>query len=293
MTNLNHLSELPLMNAADCIPFAENSSNKGSILALKPSFLIGEYKQQKYQLVLCTEDADNGKPLTVEFITDDMSCRDYCREDFIGVVKPWRVPLWAKERINGRELRRRAQISCALRAVQKDARRQAVSLSKELNLLPEDFELTENKSKEQTENCIIPFYTFSYDEAVQLGENHKQRYISSFTANAACTAFIRQSAKVFCNGINIIPYAASRALEVYGAERVQYILANTIQSIRNDGKKYASLPVDVRSWAETIPIIKDVSGNVNRLKYLTAKCGTDDIAVFTEQVLNKTVKSDE
>ncbi len=91
----------PLMCVSDCLPFDENKSCKGSILVLKPEFLIGEFKTVKYQIVLCTADRMNGSPLTIRFIIDNTKCSDYLRRDFFGIIKPWRIPEWVLQLLSG------------------------------------------------------------------------------------------------------------------------------------------------------------------------------------------------
>lgn len=290
MKNSKTLQTEPLLNASDCLPFNENMDCFGKILVLKPSFLLGEYKQMKYQLVYCTEDNGRYDPLTVEFITDDMVCRDYVKTDFIGMLKPWRMPQWVRERMRDRSQRRRTTIAYALKTAQKEARESTVALLKEIQLVPEDFEITEKIFEHRPHLLIAPLYPLPYDKAAELGDVHMDCYINSYVENAECAAFIEQTEDIFCKGIYMIPNIAKWAVEHYGIDRVRYVLSNTIQHMRDNTEKYKLLPGELCVWADTVAVTEDISDNTDMTKYFAAKCGINHLVKITEQILDRTNK---
>ena len=103
--------QIVLYNKSDCLP-VEPDRAAGKILVLDKSVLCGEYVRPEYQLVLCRGIYfKDGLKFRCDFLIDREKC-DFCADEVVGVIKPWRVPEWVIERL---EQRRRAAIQSALR----------------------------------------------------------------------------------------------------------------------------------------------------------------------------------
>lgn len=88
----------------------------------------------------------------------------------------------------------------------------------------------------------------------------------------------------------MIPHIAKWAVEHYGLDRVRYVLANTIQHMRDNTEKYKLLPGELSVWADTVAVTEDISDNTDMTKYFAAKCGIKHLVKFTEQILDRTNK---
>ena len=106
--------------------------------------------------------------------------------------------------------------------------------------------------KAQEELRTAPLYPHSAAYASEHGE--MAQYNRSYQANSACKEAIEQaiSAHYAENRLNT-EAAVKDVLEKFGTERVQFILANTIQHKNHDGR----ISQDNKSWAKTIPMPED------------------------------------
>ena len=76
----------------------------------------------------------------------------------------------------------------------------------------------------------------------------------SYQANSACKEAIEQTISAHYAENRLDTEAAVKdVLEKFGAERVQFILANTIQHKNHDGR----ISQDNKAWAKTIPMPED------------------------------------
>ena len=101
----------------------------------------------------------------------------------------------------------------------------------------------------QEELRTAPLYPHSAAYASQHGE--MAQYNRSYQANSACKEAIEQTISAHYAENRLDTEAAVKdVLEKFGAERVQFILANTIQHKNRDGR----ISQDNKVWAKTIPM---------------------------------------
>ncbi len=109
------------------------------------------------------------------------------------------------------------------------------------------------------------------------------QYNRSYQANSACKEAIEQTISAHYAENRLDTEAAVKdVLEKFGTERVQFILANTIQHKNHDGR----ISQDNKAWAKTIPMPED-SGASRHCDYLVVdevNPGLTDL--FTRQAEN-------
>ena len=106
--------------------------------------------------------------------------------------------------------------------------------------------------KAQEELRTAPLYPHSAAYASEHGE--MAQYNRSYQANSACKEAIEQAISAHYAENRLDTEAAIKdVLEKFGAERVQFILANTIQHKNHDGR----ISQDNKAWAKTIPMPED------------------------------------
>ena len=114
----------------------------------------------------------------------------------------------------------------------------------------------------QKELRTAPLYPHSASYASQHGE--MTQYNLSYQANSACKEAIEQAINAHYAENRLDTEAAVKdVLEKFGAERVQFILANTIQHKNHDGR----ISQDNKAWAKTVPMPED-SGASRHCAYL-------------------------
>ena len=107
-----------------------------------------------------------------------------------------------------------------------------------------------------------PVYPYSAAYASEHGE--MAQYNLSYQANSACKEAIEQTISAHYAENRLDTEAAVKdVLEKFGTERVQFILANTIQRKNYDGR----ISQDNKAWAKTIPMLED-SGASRHSDYL-------------------------
>ena len=114
----------------------------------------------------------------------------------------------------------------------------------------------------QEELRTAPLYPHSAAYAREHGE--MAQYNLSYQANSACKEAIEQTISAHYAENRLDTEAAVKdVLEKFGTERVQFILANTIQRKNYDGR----ISQDNKAWAKTIPMLED-SGASRHCAYL-------------------------
>ena len=112
------------------------------------------------------------------------------------------------------------------------------------------------------EQRFVPLYLHSATYASQHGE--MAQYNRSYQANLDCKEAIERAINTYYADNRLDAESAVKAvLEQFGAERVQFILANTIQHKDNDGR----ISRDNKAWAKAIPMPED-SGTSRHCAYL-------------------------
>ena len=113
----------------------------------------------------------------------------------------------------------------------------------------------------QEELRTAPLYPHSAAYASEHGE--MAQYNLSYQANSACKEAIEQTINAHYAENRLDTAAVKDVLEKFGTERVQFILANTIQHKNHDGR----ISQDNKAWAKTIPMPED-SGASRHCAYL-------------------------
>ena len=104
-----------------------------------------------------------------------------------------------------------------------------------------------------------PVYRHTADYAMEHGE--LQEYNLSYQANEKCKEAIQEAISSHYDGNRLcVDAAVKEVLGKFGAERVQYLLANTVQRKSWDGR----ISPESKAWAQTISIPND-----NRNAYLS------------------------
>lgn len=128
---------------------------------------------------------------------------------------------------------------------------------------PEQFRMANGKilvspmGDERSEEPTV--YRHTADYAMEHGEI--QEYKLSYQANEKCKEAIQEAISSHYDGSRLCADAAVKeVLGKFGAERVQYVLANTVQRKSWDGR----ISPENKAWAQTISIPND-----NRNAYLS------------------------
>ena len=131
---------------------------------------------------------------------------------------------------------------------------------------PEQFRIGNGKiivspmRKERSAEPPVYWHTAKY--AKEHGES--QEYKLSYQANEKCKEAIQQAISRHYDGSRLyVDAAVKEVLGMYGAERVQYLLANTVQRKSWDGR----ISPENKAWAKSIPIPDD-----SRNAYLCLDC---------------------
>lgn len=87
-----------------------------------------------------------------------------------------------------------------------------------------------------------------------------EAYRASSAANRACKQVIEETIREHFDGMRLPRNIVPPILDTFGADRVSYVLANTLQSKSWDGR----FGKDNLEWAQTIPIIPDLADSINK-----------------------------
>ena len=96
-----------------------------------------------------------------------------------------------------------------------------------------------------------PIYPYSAAYAREHGET--EAYRQSKKENISCRDAIEEVIRRQFDGMHLASDAAKVVLEEYGAERMSYVLANTVRHFSWDNR----FSVENRKWAESIPVFED------------------------------------
>ena len=117
------------------------------------------------------------------------------------------------------------------------------SLDEKLKVLLKDQEQTKSPSLLE-----VPVYKETAEHARNSGE--LEAYRTSYKANVACKDAIEQAISDHYRDNRLSDEGTKSVLAQFGAERVQYVLANTVQHKDWDGR----ISKDNKEWAKTVPI---------------------------------------
>lgn len=123
-----------------------------------------------------------------------------------------------------------------------------------------------------------PVYPHSAAYASEHGE--MAQYNLSYQANSACKEAIEQTISAHYAENRLDTEAAVKdVLEKFGTERVQFILANTIQRKNYDGR----ISQDNKAWAKTIPMLEDSGASLHCAYLVVDQVNPGLTDLFTRQ----------
>lgn len=103
------------------------------------------------------------------------------------------------------------------------------------------------------EKIYPPFYMHTLSYAMEHGR--ADDYLESRKLNLDCKRAIEDAVRNNFDGMHLAHDAAGEVLEEYGAERVVFILANTVQQLEHDGR----FSIGNKAWAKGYKIPENVS----------------------------------
>lgn len=122
-------------------------------------------------------------------------------------------------------------------------------------------------------------YPHSGEYAVENGEI--ELYRASRKANYACKEAIEQAIRENFDGMHLNSGFEQKLFEDFGIDRVQLILASTLQVLEYDGR----FSRDNKEWAKSIPIPEDKDGSgFDRNQYLAVNSHPAVLDGFVNQV---------
>ena len=135
------------------------------------------------------------------------------------------------------------ELKGSLETIRSTAAEMIESLDEKLKVLLKDQEQTKSPSLLE-----VPVYKETAEHARNSGE--LEAYRSSYKANVACRDAIEQAISNHYRNNSLGDEGTKSVLAQFGAERVQYVLANTVQHKDWDGR----ISKDNKEWAKTVPI---------------------------------------
>ena len=116
-------------------------------------------------------------------------------------------------------------------------------------------------------------YAMHHDETID--------YFSSHRANIACKKAIEDAIAQHYNNNRLSREGVKQVEEVFGVERLLYVLAVTVRYREWDGR-YSE---DNKRWAQTIPIVfqPDMAGRDRNLSYVVDQAHPGLVNLFLEQ----------
>ena len=135
------------------------------------------------------------------------------------------------------------ELKGSLETIRSTAAEMIESLDEKLKVILKDQDQTKSPSLLE-----VPVYK----EAAEHARNNSEleAYRSSYKANVACKDAIEQAISDHYRNNILSDEGAKSVLAQFGAERVQYVLANTVQHKDWDGR----ISKDNKEWAKTVPI---------------------------------------
>ncbi len=127
--------------------------------------------------------------------------------------------------------------------------------------------------KQTTAQREAPIYRHDGTYAYEHGE--LDQYRASHKANAACKEAIEASIREHFDGMSLDSAALKNVLEHFSMERINYVLANTIQQKAWDGRFSRSN----REWAAAVPMFEPE----NRRTYFVVESHPAVLDVFVRQ----------
>jgi antirestriction protein ArdC len=166
------------------------------------------------------------------------------------------------------------ELKASLETIRATAAEMIESIDEKLKTL-----LTEKQTEKAQETVVtekppleVPIYREVANYAYEAGE--LDAYRASYKANVACKNAIEKAIADHYGDNRLSDEGARSVLAEFGAERVQYILANTVQHKDWDGR----ISNDNKEWAKTVPICAE-----NSEHFIVEKAHTGLMDLFLTQ----------
>lgn len=125
----------------------------------------------------------------------------------------------------------------------------------------------------------IPVYRYPASYAEE--HNQLNQYGASYRANLACKKAIEDSINRHYDGVYLDEAAVTEVLEGFGADRVLFVLANTIQN-KDWDRRFSP---ENRQWAKTVVFHPDADyGGDRRRHYVVDKCHPGLTNLFLDEI---------
>ena len=111
----------------------------------------------------------------------------------------------------------------------------------------------------------IPLYQETFAYASQHMEENL--YWDSYRCNIECAKEIREAVDNHYDGFRLQSHAADDVLRKYGKDRTFYVLASTIDFMRDDGR----VSLESIRWADTFPLHKNDPAEVNNRRHFSVR----------------------
>lgn len=112
---------------------------------------------------------------------------------------------------------------------------------------------TEIREQIQQKKMYPPLYPHTLPYAMEHGR--ADDYLDSRKLNLDCKKAVEDAIRGNFDGMRLAHDAAEPVVEEYGAERVAFILANTVRHLEHDGR----FSKDTKEWAKSFPIPENIS----------------------------------
>lgn len=139
-----------------------------------------------------------------------------------------------------------------IRQNEKEQTMADVEENADFEIAAEQSDAAEHQIRKALEGPEIPVYRFSGTFASEHMEAHWYRM--SMRANIACKEAIEAAIAENFDGLHLNHDAVNPVLKAFGQERVEYVLANTVQRLESDGR----FSIANKKWAQTFPIDVDL-----------------------------------
>lgn len=129
--------------------------------------------------------------------------------------------------------------------------------------------------KRNQELLNTPLYLHDYTYAQKQKESCY--FFASHNANVACKEWIEKSIDQYYKDDRLDSKVVQAVLQRFNADRVLYVLANTVQQKKWDGR----FSVDNKKWADTVTIPEKVTNKFDfRSEYIVDRCHTGFTDLF-------------
>ena len=123
--------------------------------------------------------------------------------------------------------------------------------------LPEFVQQRMNMLEHNSVRAYPPVYKGTLEQA--MGERDVDAYLDSRKLNLDCKKAIEESIRENFDGLHLKQDAAKEVVERFGEERMNFVMANTIRELSNDGR----FSRQNKDWAERIEVPENISRGRN------------------------------